>query len=719
MKINFKKIATVMGSTLMIGATAAMAAAASYPTPFVQNGAANVAVVYGAESAISDGIAATTIATNLNTELSTQVASGSSGSVTAGDVKVTEDEVVLGGLITASGSKIETTILDNKLANLADDKFSWDDGSSSEEYNYHEEITIGTSKVLTTLDDKKLTGVALSNENALGYRFVFDEALNTSAVGDDNADTLYLTIMGNTYEIEAMSNTSNTTTVSTSEKVSMAIGEEITVAGKLVKIVDIFDGEVEVEVEGKSEVISLDNTERINGIRIRVESVGYHSNAPESSKAILKVGEDISKTYSDGDEYIGQDEDDPLWVWDISAPGDAAGYIGVIYNAKINSANDDIAGDTIKYVGDGYIFPDNYVAVTLDSITDAGYQDLKIYFEDSEDLFADSDSSAAFTENVPVLVIEAEETDAITSGGKDTDKIFVYYNSTSGKIQTFYNDFDGDRTPTGKMRLANSSVTLVADAGVEVATIEVGDTNLDIDLNATAVDGTGDLYLQITNDDDSNSQVVKLKIGGDAINATTAGTLEQLGATDEDAEAADVLFQGVDVSTEDYDYMDHYGIKLSDGTTVQSEADDDMVTLSIPDEQVYAQVTVSMGATVDEDGASNLGAITLKDTEVTSSNNNNLIVVGGNCVNTIAAELLGVDAGFANCLSTFSSETGVNSGEALIKSFTRNGKVALLVAGYTAADTEKAVTYLLNKDVDSSSANMKVTSKDSATAIAA
>jgi len=46
--------------------------------------------------------------------------------------------------------------------------------------------------------------------------------------------------------------------------------------------------------------------------------------------------------------------------------------------------------------------------------------------------------------------------------------------------------------------------------------------------------------------------------------------------------------------------------------------------------------------------------------------------------------------------------TGVAAGEFLIQSFDRSGKTALLVAGYNAADTEKAATYLLNEDVDTS-----------------
>jgi hypothetical protein len=710
MKINFKKVATVLGSALMLGSTAAFAAAASFtPSSFADGG---IALVVGQRAMPSDMKAAV----DLTASLAPTTTTTTTTAVTAGNVSVTDDEVTLGGVIT--GGDIDATLQDNKLETLADDSFTWDDGDSSEEYNYHEAVVIGTSKVLTTFDDKKLEGVALSNENALTYKFIFDEDLNESAVGSDEADTLYLTIMGQTYEVEAMNATADSITVTTSEQMSLTVGDEVTVSGKTIKLVDVFDGEVEVEVNGVSEVISEDDTERISGIRVSVETVGYHSNSPETSKAILKIGEDISKTYTDGEEYIGQDEDDPLWTWDIDNPGNVDGWIGVGYNAKINSANDEIAGDTIKYVGNGYTFPNNYVAVTLDSVTEAVYQDVKVYFEESEDLFNNSDSSTALAEDKPVLVIEAEETDAITVAGIETDKVYVWYNATSGKVQTYYNDFDGDYTPVGKMRLANASagtVSAVTMAQTEIATVEVGDTNLDVDFEVIS----GVAYLTITNDDFANNEVAYLKVSDSdtLLNATAAtGALEQLGATEEEAEAGDIVFNGTDVSTEDYDYMDHYGIKLSDGTTVNSEADDDMVTLSIPEEQVYAQVTVSMGAVVEDSASGASGVMTVYDNEVSSASGKNLIVIGGSCVNTVAAELLGG----ALCGDAFTAATGIKSGEALIQSFSRSGKTALLVAGYNAEDTTKAITYLSNNNVNTAvGSKMKVTSATTATALTA
>ena len=108
--------------------------------------------------------------------------------------------------------------------------------------------------------------------------------------------------------------------------------------------------------------------------------------------------------------------------------------------------------------------------------------------------------------------------------------------------------------------------------------------------------------------------------------------------------------------------------------------------------------------------------MTVKDSEVASVAGKNLVVVGGSAINSVAAELLGG----AYSEAMFTSATGVGAGEFLIQSFDRSGKTALLVAGYSAADTEKAVTYLLNNEVDTTVGNkMKGTSATEATVVTA
>ncbi|MBU3913434.1 MAG: hypothetical protein KKE50_05065, partial [Nanoarchaeota archaeon] len=76
MKFNFRKIASVFASVVMLGSTVGIAAAANYPAPFVSGGAADVAIIYGNNAAFSDGLAAGEIQSSLQFELGTQTASG-------------------------------------------------------------------------------------------------------------------------------------------------------------------------------------------------------------------------------------------------------------------------------------------------------------------------------------------------------------------------------------------------------------------------------------------------------------------------------------------------------------------------------------------------------------------------------------------------------------------------------------------------------------------
>ena len=69
MKFNFRKIASTVASTVLIGSTVALAAAASYPAPFASGGVANVGIVYGSNAGSSDLVAATDIRINLENAL--------------------------------------------------------------------------------------------------------------------------------------------------------------------------------------------------------------------------------------------------------------------------------------------------------------------------------------------------------------------------------------------------------------------------------------------------------------------------------------------------------------------------------------------------------------------------------------------------------------------------------------------------------------------------
>lgn len=105
-----------------------------------------------------------------------------------------------------------------------------------------------------------------------------------------------------------------------------------------------------------------------------------------------------------------------------------------------------------------------------------------------------------------------------------------------------------------------------------------------------------------------------------------------------------------------------------------------------------ASIYLSSPTVVSAGGAATV--LSIKDSEIANAAGKNLIVVGGSCVNTVAATLLGGPL----CGADFTAATGVGTEAFLIETFDRAdsvGNIATLVAGYEAADTVNAANALL------------------------
>ena len=171
-------------------------------------------------------------------------------------------------------------------------------------------------------------------------------------------------------------------------------------------------------------------------------------------------------------------------------------------------------------------------------------------------------------------------------------------------------------------------------------------------------------------------------------------------------EVADVLFstayghysESLYTDSDITDDVDYYGTH----TSLDANGDQTFAIITYPDDQIYSQIYVGeVGSAVSggtTGSATALGNVLVKDSEVSSVGTKNLIVVGGSCINSAAATLIGG----AHCGSGWTDTTGVGSGQFLIESFgdsTITSKIAVLVAGYEAAETVDAATYLRTQTV--------------------
>ena len=201
--------------------------------------------------------------------------------------------------------------------------------------------------------------------------------------------------------------------------------------------------------------------------------------------------------------------------------------------------------------------------------------------------------------------------------------------------------------------------------------------------------------------DDSSSQLYEALIVNVEGQGTTAASV---GASDvETTWGEDAQFDEIQMKTDTdlYKSADFWGSII---TLDQSDTDQYTATISYPDEQVYAKLYIAENSAAISAGSSgggsggSLGSITVRDSEVSSVSSRNLIVLGGSCINSVAATLLGSSSPL--CGADFTTKTGVGSGEYLVETFQSpqsSSKIATLVAGYNAADTTNAVKFLTTK----------------------
>lgn len=146
--------------------------------------------------------------------------------------------------------------------------------------------------------------------------------------------------------------------------------------------------------------------------------------------------------------------------------------------------------------------------------------------------------------------------------------------------------------------------------------------------------------------------------------------------------------------------------------TVFMSATSSGVDLKVPKTQLYGDVvfgrettTVGGGAVMTKEPVLVTADVAMLDTEVTDAvkTGSDLFVVGGPCVNRLAADLL------AKTFPACGAESGLTEDTALLKVFPgafATGKTAVLIAGWEAADTDLAARVVQAKHADIAAQNV-------------
>jgi hypothetical protein len=247
-----------------------------------------------------------------------------------------------------------------------------------------------------------------------------------------------------------------------------------------------------------------------------------------------------------------------------------------------------------------------------------------------------------------------------------------------------------------------------AAAGTLKYNVAVSDTGLVVTLpsasDVAALDtstGADLIFTEANTDGDVNKGLVNITA---TVKATTDDVLH-------------VSETNVDTLEDESDvYIGYNPSDLATKVTLDKSGDNNNFEIEYYGVEVTADIQIVGGISTVSSGSNVLGNILVKDTEVSDVSTKNLIVVGGSCINSAAAALVGG----AKCGAAWTTATGVGTGQFLIKGYAASSltsKLALLVAGYDAADTVKATTYLTNKAVDTSKAYKGTTSTELAVVI--
>jgi len=210
MKFNFRKIASVLTSTIMLSSTIALAAAANFPSPYVQNGNSNVAIVYGSTAAPTDFAAVLDINSFLTGQLASQTATStttSGGATTSGgdsvNLATASQLIYMNSSITAARSALTNLQMPNILANgIAAD-------GSGNQYSYTQTIYPGNVQVTFSRNGQAINpapmvtfGTSGQTNPLLNYTLTFNKPINITDSSVNNVvGQAQVTILGQNYII--------------------------------------------------------------------------------------------------------------------------------------------------------------------------------------------------------------------------------------------------------------------------------------------------------------------------------------------------------------------------------------------------------------------------------------------------------------------------------------------------------------------------------------
>jgi len=789
MKINYKKIATVLASTIMLGSTVAFAGAA-WPAPLVNSGVEDAALVIGATAAESDNLAAIDLGASLDKSITATTGGTISGDGDKVKIEKGSNKVTLNGAATNGNLSYVwgTSVTDSDLKTLlADGVFN---NKQNSEYKYEQTVTLGGSLLFGHFSDSnyksKLPTLGFniaSNAVIANYSLKFitnPESAGTTTLTD--FETKNVKLLGKDYYILRFTNatdpkitfldTATSESVSEDEKKTLTVGDKTyEVAIKFITADQVILTVNGVDTEKLSATgTSYGNTYKLaDGTYVGIKTINVQDYAGGTKNVDFSLGKgklevthgsnvkindvDIDDLY--GEVKLGVANSKTTWnqlnlVWKLSSrnfltagqelvmPGFEAIKL-IMEDTTIPSTEVTKIAPSSEYLNiqttikDGPVtIPILYLSTTTGNFTGIGKSATELLATANGTTLVYNANSTATFENDGFVVSYAGSRDAesyymdvisVKQSSGLAANVTTLKNRVTG--DTWSDRKEGDTITLGNIVLTIGDVNYTAATDNKLVTLSVNSgssfntlytkAGLKINLPWNVGGGAaGAGFINVTaataaanginaerwtlwmTEKDKDGTIANGGIFNASIDNTASGSTQYL-------TVSDVAGDGTNYETPTSGSEVWESYVLSDIATRithdKSDTNQYFANVEYHGGQVYANVYIAAPSVTTSGGAAKIKVV--KDSEVSSVSSKNLIVVGGSCINTVAATLLGSTTPL--CGADFATKTSAGAGQYLIQTFAspyNTAKIAMLVAGYDAAETTAAIAMVKDGSAD-------------------
>ncbi len=650
---------------------------------------------------------------------------------------------------------IKATITDTQLPTvLADGIFTDEDQGDDFDYTQKIEIEGGIDLVHFSNDDyndgEPTLGFELDDgATILTYTLDF---VNNPEFSDEALDTTTIEMMGKIYYINDVAD-NETTLLDSGTAATIVQGESMTIGGKVVQIVGVYDTgdgyETVLTVDGvETKALEEGDTQKLGDNYVGIIDIRYDPKDSGKSSVKVSIGSGEILIQNGEEVEINGDAVDGL-IGYINGGADViegtSDFESLTFEWTLDDDEFMATGDelvmpglnSIKFMMSGMELPDSPEKIGID--VSSKKAQIKVELVSGEETLTLMESEAGATwdylgakkNSASTLVVEIDA-DAEMNLSKDNYFFATYLDGEDA--ETYYlkviaideedgvtirdvigngectsdeecdfgslgvsftiDDFDEDGENVTITAAENVYFDRLATVGGALFYLPNEDTSSDYYINLTnATDATTyDLYMFEQNEDGD--------VGEGSNISFTYSFSDNDRATVSDVDTFAWASAGNEMLDIDDDTEEGY-VESVLGTKViyHTGGDENDADVTYYGEEVYGKVYLAGTGATSNEGTTSWTAV--RDSETTAYTSKNVIAIGGTAVNKVARKMLGLtdlDTPVYGREDAWATATGVDAigkGILWIKPdvYTSN-KYAMLVAGYEGADTEKTANFL-------------------------